>query len=241
MITLALIRFGGGITEMRGSIAGNTYARNRFGAYNRARTKPVNPRSARQMGARLAIMFLSEQWREAPMTDAKRTAWETYAASVNWQNKLGEVVKLTGFNHFIRGNAAQLRVGGWYKQDGPLDLGLPGSDPTLTITALSAAGQNCTITLNDTLPWCSEDHAYLIVEMGIPQNPTRTFFNGPWRVAGWVSASVAAPVASPILAFPLGLGWTLVVGQKVFLRCSIARGDGRLTTKFQPEPQIVGA
>ena len=103
---MALVKFGAGIVDMRGSIAGVVHARNRFGNYTRPRTKPVNPQSQRQTAARIIMAFLAEQWREAPMTEAIRTAWQTYADSVNWNNKLGEQVTLTGFNMFIRGNAA---------------------------------------------------------------------------------------------------------------------------------------
>ena len=40
---MALVKYGGGIIQMSGSMAGNTFARNRYGNYMRARTKPVNP------------------------------------------------------------------------------------------------------------------------------------------------------------------------------------------------------
>ncbi|GAI58374.1 unnamed protein product, partial [marine sediment metagenome] len=39
---MALVKYGGGITQMSGSIAGNTFARNRYGNYVRSRTKPIN-------------------------------------------------------------------------------------------------------------------------------------------------------------------------------------------------------
>lgn len=237
---MALIKFGGGITEMRGSIAGNTYARNRFGAYSRARTKPINPRSSRQMGARIAVMFLAEQWRESPMTDVKRQAWETYAKSVNWQNKLGEVTKLTGFNHFVRSNAAILRAGGTYVSDGPPDLGLPPGDPKFVAVAPKAAGQQITYVFDDGFDWNTEDGGYLVIYAGEPQNPTRNFFNGPWRFERAVAGVDPGGVASPMANIPF-LSWTLVEGQKIWIQAAIIRKDGRISTKFQPDPVIVGA
>ncbi|GAJ18904.1 unnamed protein product, partial [marine sediment metagenome] len=132
---MALAKYGGGVIQLSGSIAGNTYARNRFGNYIRARTKPVNPRSARQSGARINIMWLAEQWRESPMNDARRLAWGTYAASVNWNNALGEATILTGFNHFIRSNAALARAGGSLIIDGPAAAGLPPGDPAFAVVA----------------------------------------------------------------------------------------------------------
>ena len=59
---MALIKYGGGIVDMSGSIAGNTHARNRFGNYMRARTKPVNPNSDRQVAIRAIVSYLAEFW-----------------------------------------------------------------------------------------------------------------------------------------------------------------------------------
>jgi len=237
---MALIRYGGGVLEMRGSIGGNTFARNHFGAYNRARTKPINPRSSRQMGARVAIMFLAEQWRESPMDDAKRLAWEVYANSVNWQNKLGDIVKLTGFNMFIRTNAAILRLGGTIVTDGPEDLGLPAGDPLMQFSDARANTQQVSLTFDDTMDWCDEDNAYMAFDVGEPQNPTHNFFDGPWRYFVKLPGSSVDPPSSPSLNWN-GLPWTLVTGQKLWFRAHIIRADGRVSTKFVCDPLIVVA
>jgi len=234
---MALVKYGGGIVQMSGSMAGNTFARMRFGNYVRARTKPVNPRSSRQMGARILIMMLAEQWRDTPMTDAKRLAWETYAQSVSWLNKLGESVTLTGFNHFIRSNAALLNAGGTLITDGPTDLGLPEADPSFVVTASEAAAK-LSIAFDDTFEWLDEDNAYLSVEMGIPQNPTRNFFNGPWRFADAIEGDSVTPPTTPALIDP---AWTLIEGQKVWCRASIIRSDGRMSTRFACVPFVVTA
>ncbi len=97
---MALIKFGGGVVQMAGSIAGNVFARNRYGNYARARTKPVNPNSARQVVIRAAIAYLTQHW-NGTLTPAERTAWNSYAAAVTMKNRLGENINLTGFNHFI--------------------------------------------------------------------------------------------------------------------------------------------
>lgn len=234
---MALIKYGGGIVQMSGSIAGNTHARNRFGNYSRSRTKPVNPRSARQMGARILIMMLAEQWRESPMTDAIRTAWQTYANSVNWQNKLGEIVTLTGFNHFVRSNAARITAGGALITDAPTDLGLPPADPTFACTG-SAATNLISVVFDDTFDWCDEDAGYFSVEQGEPQNASRNFFGGPWRWGGSEQGNSTTPPTSP---FTFTAPFTLVEGQKVWCRARIIREDGRCSTLFGADPFAVGA
>lgn len=238
---MALIKYGGGIVQMSGSIAGNTHARNRFGNYMRARTKPVNPRSDRQSLARTTIMYLAEQWREDPMDDAKREAWETYAKGVAWNNKLGESVKLTGFNHFIRSNAAILRCGGTLVTAGPPDIGLPPGDPKFQIVAPKAADKQITYIFDDGFDWCGEAGGYLSIHVGCPQNSTRNFFGGPWRWERAVPGSANGGAESPMSNIPF-LSWTLVVGQKLWCRAQIIRADGRSSTMFaSKETVIVGA
>lgn len=237
---MALIRYGGGIVQMSGSIAGTTHARNRFGNYCRARTKPVNPRSSRQSAARIIVMMLAEQWRETPMTDAFRTAWQTYANSVNWLNKLGETVTLTGFNMYIRSNAAILALGGTRVDAGPADLGLPPGDPAFVVNPPSAAGQNADVDFDDTFDWAKEDDGYLSMEMGEPQNPTRNFFNGPWRRWKSIDGDTAVPITSPQVG-QTGMPYTVVLGQKIWYRARIIRADGRVSTQFNCPPVIAVA
>lgn len=71
---MALIKYGAGVVQMSGSIAGDVHARNRFGNYTRPRTKPVNPQSARQTAIRAIVAYVAEIWREPPMTGVIRTA-----------------------------------------------------------------------------------------------------------------------------------------------------------------------
>lgn len=237
---MALVKYGGGIVQMSGSVAGNTYARNRFGNYMRARTKPINPKSSRQVAARIIMMYLAEQWRESPMTDAIRAAWATYADSVNWQNKLGEVVKLTGYQHFMRSNTAILALGGTLVTAGPPDLGLPPGDPAFVVNPPSAAGQNVDVDFDDTFDWCAEDDGYLSMYMGRPQNPTRNFFDGPWR--RWISidGDTAVPITSPQVG-QVGMPYTVVLGQKIWYKARIIRADGRCSTEFECPPVIAVA
>lgn len=235
-----LVRYGGLITDARGSMAGNTYSKNRFGKYIRARTKPINPRSSRQSAARVAIMMLAEQWRESPMDDPKRLAWEVYAKGVNWLNKLGETVTLTGFNMFIRSNAALIRAGAAIVTAGPPDIGLPAGDIKFVAVAPKAAGQQITFVFDDTMDWNTEAGGYLVIDAGRPQNPTRNYFGGPWRFERAIVGIDPGGVASPLANVPFS-SWTLVEGQKIWIRAHIIRKDGRVSNKFECDPVIVGA
>jgi len=233
---MAFVKFGGGVVQISGSIAGTTHARNRFGNYIRPRTKPVNPKSSRQMEARVRLQMLAEYWSGAYMDDAERGAWGTYAAAVPAKNRLGESIHLTGFNHFIRSNAARYAAGDVLVEAGPTVLSLPEADVTLAITG-DAGTQLLTIAFDNTKDWANETGGFLLIEMGQPQLPTRNFFGGPYRVAAAIAGITGAPPAGiQTMVAP----FTLTNGQKVWARASIIRADARLSTKFGAPAFIVG-
>lgn len=224
-----LVKYGGGLVGASGSIAGNTAARNRYGNYWRARTTPVNPQSDRQSTARARVALLVQEWNNT-LTQAQRTAWGSYADSVGWINALGEVVHLSGFNMFVRSNMARLYCGTTIVAAGPTTMSLPPQDPVFAI-AINGTLNQITITFDDTLPWCTEDDAFLEVHLGTPQNPSRTFFNGPWRKNSHHAGVDPGGIASP--QGPFGIGsWTYATGQRVWGKARIVRADGRISTEF---------
>lgn len=229
---MALVKFGGGITQMSGSIAGNTFARNRYGNYVRARTKPVNPNTDRQNDVRAAIAFLSDRWAQT-LTAPQRTAWNLYASSVAMKNKLGETVYLSGFNQYIRSNSI-LKVSGRTLIDaGPVIFELPATDPTITISG-SEATQDLTMTYDDTMDWDTETGGLMTIWCGRPQNPQRNFFAGPNRLWTAILGVDAAPVASPKIS-GIGHAWAVSEGQRIWIQARIHRVDGRVSETFRAD------
>lgn len=224
---MGLVRYGGGVVQMSGSIAGNTYARNRFGNYVRARTKPVNPNSHRQQRIRAIIAELTEHW-YSTLTGAQRTTWDTYAAAIVMKNRLGENIHLTGFNHYIRSNVAKLDMQIARVDDGPVALTLPEKDPTMSIAA-SAATQQVTVTFDDTAAWCTEATGFMSLLCGRPQNITRNFFAGPYQGLRGIIGVDPGGVASPQDVSGI---FTLSQGQRLWQRARISMLDGRLSEPF---------
>ena len=224
---MALVKYGGGIIQMSGSIAGNTFARNRYGNYVRARTKPINPQTANQVLVQAIIAELSTRWAQT-LDAAQRTAWNLYASSVAMKNRLGETVNLSGYNHYIRSNHWFARMGRTLVDDGPVVFELPAQDPTMSITA-SEATQQITMTFDDTLAWCSEDNAMLVILQGDPQNPQINFFNGPWRGRSAKVGAAGVPVTSPLDYASITVVTEL---QRVWSKFRILRADGRLSEPF---------
>lgn len=224
---MALVKYGGGIVQMSGSIAGNTHARNRAGNYVRARTKPVNPKSTNQVLVRAIVAMLSDRWAQT-ITANQRTAWNLYASSVAMKNKLGETMFLSGYNHYIRSNHWFARMSRTLVDDGPIVFELPAQDPTMSITG-SEATQQVTMTFDDNLAWCSEDNAMLVILQGDPQNPQRNFFDGPWRGRSAKVGAAGVPLTSPLDYASITVISEL---QRFWSKFRILRADGRLSEPF---------
>jgi hypothetical protein len=227
---MALIKFGGGVIQMSGSIAGDTFARNRYGNYNRARTKPTNPNTARQVAARSSIAFLCDCW-SSTLTAAQRTAWGLYAEGVVVTNRLGESMKLSGFNHFIRSNSIRKMVGESIISAGPTIFEIPDHDPTFAISA-SEATQQISFTFDNTLAWASETGGFLFKFVGQPQNAQRNFFGGPWRYCGVVDGDDMTPPSSPDAE---DSPFAIAEGQHLWAYARISRLDGRLSEMFRAD------
>ena len=231
---MALVKYGGGIIQMSGRIAGNVFARNAGGNYVRAGTIPVNPNSPAQQLVRSALALLMVAWRET-LTVGQRIAWETYAAAVVVKNRLGEDIHISGVNHYVRSNTYLLQSGNTRVDDGPTVLALPDQDPTVAITA-SVAGGTISVVFDDTLNWALIDNGFMHCYMGRPQNATRNFFNGPYRYADSFLGDTAIPLVSPQTFVP---PFTLIEGQKIWVAFVIQEPDGRVSSRFRDDAIVV--
>jgi len=231
---MALVKYGGGIIQMSGSIAGNTFARNRYGNYVRARTKPVNPKSERQNLVRATLAYLTERWAET-LTGDQRDAWGVYAAGVAMKNALGEAIKLSGFNHYIRSNANVVRRGETPYDDGPAVNTLPDQDPSLEITT-EVHEQRFNIHFNSEMAWASEEAGWMWIMQGMPQSPQRNFFAGPYRGMKDKNGETPGPLASPEQSTNL---WVVTAGQKVWYKIRLQRADGRITEPWTVQSTVV--
>jgi hypothetical protein len=224
------VKFGGGITDARGSIAGNTYSRNHYGAYMRARVTPVNPNTARQQLVKASIAFLADMWSNT-LTAPQRTAWELYGSSVAMIDSLGATMYLTGYNHFIRSNVIAKMIPYPLVSAGPTVFEIPAQDPTLAVS-LSEATQVLTIAYDDTMDWATENLAYMFFFQGKPQNPQRNAFSGPWRLIGSVAGVDPAGPVEPHAGTAV---FAVAEGQRQWIYARIMRADGRLSEPFRAD------
>ncbi len=233
---MALVKYGAGIIQMSGSIAGDVHARNRFGNYIRPRTKPVNPHSARQEKIRAILSYLAEYW-HTELTAVQRGLWDTYAAAVATKNRISETIHLTGYNHFIRSNCAQKTMGETEVDAAPTILSLPEKDPDLVCSEESIASQTFTFTC-DTAGWTADgDPKFgIMIAQGKPQLASRNTFHGPWRYMDFIdSTEGAAGTATLAAAFAFALG------QKVWFQARIITDSVRLSEPWQVDPRDIVA
>lgn len=231
---MALVRYGGGIVQQSGSIAGNTYARNRYGNYVRARTKPVNPNTAAQVKIRSAVAYCCDRWSNT-LTAGQRTAWNLYASNVVMKNKLGESINLSGFNHYIRSNSLRKFLQIAIIDAGPVVFELPEKDPIITVDC-DAAPQKIDVGFDINLDWCTEAGAHLHLRQGVPQNPQRNFFDGPWQHVGTILGNPGG-LASPVGFAPVKV---MSIGQRQWCAFRILRADGRMSEVFTANAFVHG-
>ena len=225
---MANVKFGGGIVAMSGSIGGTTFSRNKSGAYARAKSKPINPKTVLQSAVRALMAAVSVAW-NTTVSVAQRSSWAVYGKNVPSTNKMGESIFLSGYNRYVQGNMAAQYAGLPAILDGPTTFTLPGEDPSMAVV-VSEATQNIAVTFNALLGWANEDDAGMIIQQGLPQDPSIEFFNGPWRNAGVILGDSVAP---PVTGDAVTVSFPVVAGQKIFARARIILADGRLSDWFR--------
>lgn len=225
-----------------GSVGADTFGRNRYGAYVRRRTKPVNPSSTRQGVVRGQFGGAVSNWNTA-LTAPQRQAWRDWAAATPWLNRAGETVHLSG-------QAAYIRLGA-FLQDAGLSLGIAvDAPPTPVIPTISIASAtmiydistpNWIITLNMNGPsntWDDGDgNSKIVVDISTPMSTGRQFKPNLWRrlttdASGGMSSSYIFTMALASMPFT----YDIAGGQHVWLR---ARGFGALTNGLTTM-QVIG-
>lgn len=189
---MALLIPGNFIAEARGAIGGVVYSRNRAGLYARNRSVPVQPNSVRQQEQKAYLTEVSQYW-SSTLTVGQRTAWNSYAASTDRINAVGEVFNWTGHQAFTAFNTMRLTAGQAIVPNPPTT---PGTGPQVTINgAIISAGTELNITsISGVTLTAGIDTITIRASAPVPAGVT--FFKGPYTLA------VAMPISSATV-FPI--------------------------------------
>lgn len=172
--------------ELAGSIANNTFSHNRFGAYVRNRTIPVNPSSPAQVTARGDFGTEAGAWKS--LTAGQRTSWKAYADATPLPNKLGEPTIRTGAQMYVRTNSLRRAAGLAPLTDPPPTPGVAGVpiiDPAdITVEDSTSTNPNqFSITVADITNFVPNlDGEALFFSFGFPVSAGVTFYKAPFRM-----------------------------------------------------------
>ena len=212
--------------DVRGSIAGTTFARNRSGAYARTRTIPVNPNSSRQQSVRGLMSVVSQQW--SLLTSNHRNAWDNYAAQTPVINRLGDTIYLSGFNMFLRTNML-------YQEANPNDAIdeapiTPGVAEKLNIiaaqissSASTAPGVPNQVLIESATGRESGNTDLNFIYISNPVSAGTAFYKAPWNFCGFINGD-DDPFAA-ISPFPI------TVGQHFFIRYKQMKANGKVSAE----------
>lgn len=209
-------------SEMSGKLGGIVASHNKGGQYFRQLRVPVNPNSADQQAVRNAFASATARW-NGILTTQQREDWDVYATSLGSVNPLGDSIDPGGKSLYTGWNGIRLRSGLPAADDVPSDIYRP-EFTTPAIDSWTLASQEVDIAFDDTDAWANEDDAALLLYISPPQNPSKNFFKGPYRLAGLIDGD---SVTAPTSPFTFGLPFTVAAGQKVFFKANITRADGR--------------
>lgn len=205
---MAKIKLGALANDVRGSVAGQTFSRGRYGAYSRQKVSGVQPRTARQMDVRAIFAEVSQLWRT--LTAAQQAAWNAWATNHPIVDVFGDAQILAGNAAFTKVNANRLTVG-------LVTTLVPPADPTSPTTpapALSASADVSDAEVTVVTEAQVEASGFYEVWCSPGVSPGATPGRQACRLAGVVATVVDAEevVANPTTFNPK-LGF--IAGQKV--------------------------
>lgn len=176
---MALIKLGGLAQDVRGSLNGTTFSRNRGGAYVRTKVSPVQPVSDWAAAARSIFTTIAKAW-SGELDSGERTAWNTYAADHPFTNVFGDNIILPGIAMFQSINRDVLQIGGAIITDATSILVpaliTPGATPVVTETA------NAIVHITALVAGTLGTNDKLVVMATPPQNPSWTIQKNRFRL-----------------------------------------------------------
>jgi hypothetical protein len=184
---MALVRFGGGVSELRGSIAGQTFSRTGAGAVVRNRIKPVATPTPLQTLRRSQMETVMNNMRT--LSNAQIEDWISYAETVTKTNRLGESYTPSWAQVFQSINMNMLLQGDGIREDPPIgDPVTPSIDVEGTPSAEQTAGFLTELMLFAVTLSASNN---VIVEATLPLRPSVRNFGRNYRQVGVYAAGSA--------------------------------------------------
>lgn len=233
---MAKVRFGGGVSEMRGSIAGNVFSRNRSGAIVRNRAVPVNQPTPIQTAYRAAFNTVVQSYRN--LTEAQIDLWTSWSSGLSALNSLGESYTPSPEQAFMTQNMNLIAAGQSLITTPPVGTPeLPTLDDFKIDAGTVAAGVIASLDITAT----SSTGAFCVVEATMPHQPSirnvsrllRNFFVGGDALA------TQDVLPEYKLRFAGGANIPATVGQIVSMRARAVSPTSGLSSPWQYDRLIL--
>ena len=220
--------------DLSGSLGGITATHGKGGPAFRVRSIPTNPNTPQQQTVRTATADLTVRWQDT-LTAAQRTAWEDYAANVPLPNAIGDSRNVPALSMYVRSNVSRIQAGLARQDDAPIIFNL-GAFTEPVINSITGATDLLELAFASSDPWDDEDDSAMLVYTSRPQNPTIVFFKGPYRFAAAILGNSVTPPTNPA---SIALAFGATAGQRVFVRVTVTRSDGRLAADWRGFDAVV--
>lgn len=112
------------LSRISGKLNGSVFARNTSGNYVRNSTKPINPRTNKQLEVRKRFTNVAAAWRS--LNELQQTDWIAAATTYPYVNRIGEPITLSGQQLFNLLNNSLLQAGLEMIDDVPAFKEFPG-------------------------------------------------------------------------------------------------------------------
>ena len=216
---MASITYSAPVDEIRGSIGGTTFSRNKAGAYVTRRYKPVLPIANARQTAIAQFTRFGAGWLTL-LTDAQRLAWNTKAATLTWTNRLGGNYTPTGNQLYMR-TSVLLRTINRYPAVAPPATPV---EPSYAFTMDYLGGTGVRVTSVGALSYSPAGR--LITYYSGPMPTSRAAHHGPWP---WLKVDNLVPVPPPYTWIP---DVDVIADRAYFFFFRVVRFGGAATDKF---------
>jgi len=227
---MAKIKLGQIVAQASGSVGGTVFSHNRFGAYIRNRSIPVQPESTPQINRRNYLGAASANW--STLSPTNRMAWKVWAENNPITDNLGDKRVMDGHQAYTR-LSTRLRAIPWVSGNTPPVLPAPAALKTCT-AVISAALQTIVFTFTQA-PLIPNN---LLVVMGA-KTPTDSI-NYIKNLLRRLPTSDAGQTTGWIMADADDILGTFSIGEVVTLRIAqLHLDDGQMSTFFQTRTTVV--
>jgi hypothetical protein len=175
---VALVKLGGLAQDVRGTLNGSVFSRNRGGAYIRSKVSPVQPVSQWSALHRDVFAAVAQRW-AAVLSASQRADWNTFATLHPFINVFGDSITLSGVSMFEAVNRRTRSIGYPWIDEPPATF-VVGDMGSLSVVAKEVANVLTTLSIT-----CTSAPSYpggLYVFGTVPLAPGRKVQKSQYRL-----------------------------------------------------------